>query len=82
VQARPVTPKERPRGDNVVDLMEALRRSVGGASAGSTAAGKTSKKSKKAIVGQKEMLMPIEGRKSAKGSAAKKPSAGARRKSA
>src|ERR1700761_8399264 len=27
---KPITPKERPRGDNVVDLMEALRRSVGG----------------------------------------------------
>jgi DNA end-binding protein Ku len=26
---KPVTPKERPRGGNVVDLMEALRRSVG-----------------------------------------------------
>lgn len=31
---KPITPKERPRGENVVDLMEALRRSVGGASAG------------------------------------------------
>src|SRR5450759_13960 len=28
---KPITPKERPRGENVVDLMEALRRSVGGA---------------------------------------------------
>src|SRR6202021_3630911 len=28
---KPITPKERPRGGNVVDLMEALRRSVGGA---------------------------------------------------
>src|SRR5271166_4396511 len=27
---KPITPKERPRGENVVDLMEALRRSVGG----------------------------------------------------
>jgi DNA end-binding protein Ku len=30
---KPVTPKERPRGGNVVDLMEALRRSVGQESA-------------------------------------------------
>src|ERR671911_595976 len=30
---KPITPKERPRGENVVDLMEALRRSVGGAAA-------------------------------------------------
>lgn len=29
---KPIVPKERPRGENVVDLMEALRRSVGGAS--------------------------------------------------
>src|SRR5262249_4960362 len=28
---KPIRPKERPRGENVVDLMEALRRSVGGA---------------------------------------------------
>jgi DNA end-binding protein Ku len=30
---KPITPKERPRGENVVDLMEALQRSVGGAAA-------------------------------------------------
>jgi hypothetical protein len=30
---KPITAKERPRGENVVDLMEALRRSVGGAAA-------------------------------------------------
>ena len=28
-RCQPITPKEWPRGDNVVDLMEALRRSVG-----------------------------------------------------
>src|SRR6267154_4855424 len=28
---KPITPKERPRGENVVDLMEALRKSIGGA---------------------------------------------------
>ena len=27
---KPITPKERPRGENVVDLMDALRQSVGG----------------------------------------------------
>src|SRR5919201_5415014 len=26
---KPITPKERPRGENVVDLMEALRKSIG-----------------------------------------------------
>src|SRR5689334_2181886 len=30
---KPIAPKERPRGENVVDLMEALRQSVGGAAA-------------------------------------------------
>src|SRR5258705_3124241 len=30
---KPIVAKERPRGENVVDLMEALRRSVGGAAA-------------------------------------------------
>ena len=44
---KPITPKERPRGENVVDLMEALRRSVGGA-AGETRAPKKQAKSKKA----------------------------------
>lgn len=28
---KPNTPKERPRGENIVDLMDALRKSVGGA---------------------------------------------------
>src|ERR1700726_4317150 len=36
---KPITPKERPRGENVVDLMEALRRSVGGTATESKAAG-------------------------------------------
>src|SRR6201993_1272095 len=30
---KPITPRERPRTGNVVDLMEALRRSVGGGAA-------------------------------------------------
>jgi DNA end-binding protein Ku len=80
---KPITPKERPRGENVVDLMEALRKSVGGAAAAaSPAAKKPAKKSKKAASGQKEMLMPIAGKKPAKETAAKKPSAKPQRKSA
>jgi DNA end-binding protein Ku len=71
---KPITPKERPRGDNVVDLMEALRKSVGGAGAGSRIAEKPAKKTKKAAAGQKEMLMPIAGKKQ-KETAAKKPTA-------
>ena len=30
---KPITAKERPRGENVVDLMDALRKSIGGAKA-------------------------------------------------
>jgi DNA end-binding protein Ku len=43
---------------------------------------KPAKKSKKAASGQKEMLMPIAGKKPAKEMAAKKPSAKPQRKSA
>jgi DNA end-binding protein Ku len=48
-------------GGNVVDLMEALRRSVGGAEPAKTS--KASKKPRKSASGQKEMLMTIEGKK-------------------
>src|SRR5271156_1202214 len=72
---KPITPKERPRGDNVVDLMDALRKSVGGAAAAPPASKKPAKKSKKATPGQKEMLMPIAGKKPAKEAVAKKTSA-------
>ena len=78
---KPIVPKDRPKGENVVDLMDALRKSVGGAAADTGAAKKPAKKAKKAAAGQKEMLMPIAGKKPAK-DAAKKPAAGARRKSA
>jgi DNA end-binding protein Ku len=79
---KPITPKERPRGENVVDLMEALKRSVGGAASETKAPKKSGKKPRKAAAGQKEMLMPIGGKKPAKESAAKKPDARAHRKSA
>src|ERR1700733_13668643 len=79
---KPITPKERPRGENVVDLMDALRKSIGGESARPEASKKPAKKGKKATPGQKEMLMPIAGKKSAKEAAAKKPSAKPQRKSA
>ncbi|OKO85360.1 DNA repair protein [Bradyrhizobium sp. NAS80.1] len=77
-----IRPKERPKGENVVDLMEALRRSVGGASAGAKAPKEPAKKARKAARGQKEMLMPIAGKKPAKEAAAKKPTAKPQRKSA
>jgi len=48
----------RLRADNVVNLMDALKRSIASeASKG--------KKPRKASVGQKEMLLPIEGKKPA-----------------
>jgi len=78
---KPITPKERPASTNVVDLMEALRRSVGKEVAPAKAS-KPAKKLRKAAAGQKEMLMSIEGKKPVKEAAAKKPVAGARRKSA
>jgi DNA end-binding protein Ku len=63
--------KPRPSGENVVDLMEALKRSVSGApKSGSQPKSATQakrKKPRKAIPGQKEMLLPIAG----KGGAAK-----------
>jgi DNA end-binding protein Ku len=71
---KPITPKERPAASNVVDLMEALRRSVGQEAAPAKAA-KPARKQRKASSGQKEMLMPIEGKKPAKESAARKPAA-------
>jgi DNA end-binding protein Ku len=71
----PVTAKERPRGGNVVDLMEALRRSIGQESAPA----KPAKKARKATSGQKEMLMPIEGKKK---TPSKKSAARPQRKSA
>jgi DNA end-binding protein Ku len=79
---KPITPKERPRGENVVDLMEALRRSVGGATGESSASKKSGKKQRKAAAGQKEMLMPIAGKQQAKETAAKKPATRPHRKSA
>src|ERR1700741_880536 len=80
---KPIIPKERPRGENVVDLMEALRQSVGGATAAETKTPKKSaKKPRKAAAGQREMLMPIAGKKPAKETAAKKPAGRQQRKSA
>jgi DNA end-binding protein Ku len=80
---KPITAKERPRGENVVDLMDALRKSIGGgAAAGSKAPTKPAKKPRKAAAGQKEMLMPITGKKPAKEAVVKKPAAKPQRKSA
>jgi DNA end-binding protein Ku len=79
---KPITPKERPRGENVVDLMDALQKSVGGPAAETKASKKSAKKLRKAATGQKEMLMPISGKKQAKEIVAKKPAAKSQRRSA
>ena len=81
---KPIVAKERPRGENVVDLMDALRKSIGGGggAAPPEPSKKPAKKAKKATVGQKEMLMPIAGKKPAKEAAAKKSAARPQRKSA
>jgi DNA end-binding protein Ku len=79
---KPITVKARPRGENVVDLMDALRKSIGGGAAAATEAlKKPAKKARKAAAGQKEMLMPIAGKKPTK-EAAKEPAARPQRKSA
>jgi DNA end-binding protein Ku len=75
---KPVTGKSRTRGENVVDLMDAFRQSIGKAS---SPPAKPAEKSRKASAGQKEMLMPIQGKKGAKEATAKKP-ASKQRKSA
>ena len=56
-----VGPKPRPQGENVVDLMDALKRSI--ANDAEPAKGK---KPRKAAAGQKEMLLPISGKRATK----------------
>jgi len=79
-----IRPKERPKGENVVDLMEALRQSVGRekSTEPANAPKKSAKKPRKAASGQKEMLMPIAGKKQAKETGAKKQPAKSQRRSA
>jgi len=79
-----IRPKERPKGENVVDLMEALRQSVGREKATGTANApkKPAKKPRKAASGQKEMLMPIAGKKQAKEAGAEKQQGRSQRRSA
>ncbi|MGA3140437.1 MAG: Ku protein [Xanthobacteraceae bacterium] len=65
-------PKFEPTG-KVINLMDALRKSVQaetrGAARGATAPSGTGKKARKKIEGQKEMLLPIAGKKAARESA-------------
>ena len=68
--------KPRPKGENVVDLMDALKKSL----ASETATPAKGRKPRKATAGQKEMLLPIEGKKPAAKKAAKPERATGRRK--
>src|SRR5882724_13551189 len=72
-QGKTIGAKPRPKGENVVDLMDALKKSLA-----TEAAVPKGKKPRKASAGQKEMLLPIEGKKPAAKKAAK--SATGRRK--
>ena len=73
---QPIARQARPAPGNVVNLMDALRASLG-----QEHALKSAKKPKKAT-GQKEMLLPIEGKKPAKEGAAKKAASKQQRRSA
>jgi DNA end-binding protein Ku len=70
-----IGPKPRPRGENVVDLMDALKKSIASESAPAK-----SKKPRKAAAAQKEMLLPIEGKRGADKKAAKPERSTGRRK--
>ena len=66
-----IKPASKPvSGDNVISLMDALRRSVSGKSAAAekpaAAAKAKGKKPRKAAAGQREMLLPIAGKRPAK----------------
>ncbi len=82
---RTIKAKERPRGENVVDLMDALKRSISGERTQSVPQTKaTPKRGRKTASGQKEMLLPISGKGPGK-QAAKvpaKPASNRKRKSA
>ena len=70
---RTISAKPRPRANNVVNLMDALKKSIASESP-------KGKKPRKASAGQKEMLLPIEGKKPAAKKAAKPERATGRRK--
>jgi DNA end-binding protein Ku len=64
-QGKTISQKPRPSGTNIVDLMDALKKSLA-----TEAAAPKGKKPRKAAAGQKEMLLPIEGKR---GTEKKKP---------
>jgi DNA end-binding protein Ku len=74
-QGKTLGKKPRPTGENVVDLMDALKKSLA-----TEAAAPKGKKPRKAAAGQKEMLLPIEGKKPAAKKGAKSERSTGRRK--
>jgi DNA end-binding protein Ku len=80
---RTVKAKPRPSGENVIDLMDALKKSIAGNRATPPAQTKR-KRGKKTASGQKEMLLPISGKGVAKkaAKAPAKPASGRKRKTA
>jgi non-homologous end joining protein Ku len=77
---KPITAKARPKGENVVDLMDALKRSIANDRGAEPSKGR---KPRKAAAGQKEMLLPISGKRVAKAETKKeKPAASRARKRA
>lgn len=72
---KPITPAAKPPARGALDLMDALRKSIGAAQT------ERPKKSRKPS-GQKEMLLPIDGKKVTKESGSKKPASKQQRKSA
>src|SRR5258706_5882506 len=73
-QGKSIGPKPRPRGENVVDLMDALKKSLASETV------PKGKKARKAAAGQKEMLLPIEGKRGGEKKAAKPERSTGRRK--
>jgi DNA end-binding protein Ku len=74
LSGKTIGPKPQPRADNVVNLMDALRQSI------ASDTSKKPKKPRKAAAGQKEMLLPIEGKGGSEKKATKSERAPGRRK--
>jgi DNA end-binding protein Ku len=79
-QAGIVVPRQQPsaRPENVVNLMDALRRSI----ANEKKAEPAPKKGRKRAEGQREMLLPIAGKKGKEAAEKPAPRVGARQKKA
>jgi len=74
-------PKEQPTG-KVINLMDALRRSVQAEAETQSGRPPAAKKGRKAAAGQKEMLLPISGKKTAQQAESGKARTGARHRKA